>query len=284
MFTSLFGSQTDEEIGKAVLKSIESFDQSMLNISNLLSFGLNDNNYNAFYNIANDISIAIGGVCLAIAVICTYMAMVKEGLTLRGDWKKIVTILLKLAITKGLIDTATQFMTWIYSFPAKITQITIDHTTNKQTGALSKLFNPLDIAAGLGITPKSGMMDRFVALQYGKILGLVFFFLTIAIYIIAIARILKIYTLLAFSSVAFSKIPLYGFEGCKGYVKEMCALGLQGAIIATTVCLFEVANVSMSKIIGNVGGTWGSFGSIMVLGISMCLLIFKSEELARKVI
>ncbi|MBX4267193.1 hypothetical protein [Clostridium estertheticum] len=278
---SMFTSISLEDIGNAVKLQIVGFDDRMNSLSTVLSFGLNEPAYSKFYNIANDISLAIGGVCLAIAVIMAYTAIVKEGLTLKGDWKKIVTILLRLAITKGLIDSSTQFITWIYSFPAKITSIVIDHTSGKSK-MLAEIFKPEDIANGLGITKQSGVIDKFVALQYAKFLGFAFFFLGIIIFIIALARILKIYTLLAFSALAFSKIPLYGIDGCKEYIKEMCALGLQGGIIATTVSLFEVGNTTIASICST--GIYGSLGSIFVLSISMLLLILKSEEIARKVI
>lgn len=271
------------DIGNAVKEQIIDFDEKIKSLNSIISFGLNDPNYSKLYHVASDISLAIGGVCLAIAVIYTYLAIVKEGLSLRGDWKKIITILLRLAITKGLIDTSTQFIMYIYSFPAKITEIVVNYTTNKSNGGLlGSIFNAEDIANGLGITKDSGMMAKFVALQYAKILGFFFFILSIVIFIIALARILKIYTLLAFSSVAFAKIPYYGIEGCKEYIREMCALALQGAIITTSVCLFEVANTSISSICST--GSYGSLGSVIVLSISMILLIFKSEELARKVI
>lgn len=279
---SMFDTITVEDIGNAVKDQIVGFDQKIDSLNSVLSFGLNDSHYSAFYSIASDVSIAISGVCLAIAVIMAYTAIVKEGLSLRGDWKKVVTILLRLAITKGLIDSSTQFVTWIYSFPAKITQIVIAHTTNTGSGVLSGVFNPTDIANGLGITESSGIINKFVALQYAKVLGFVFFILGIMIFIIALARVLKIYTLLAFSALAFAKIPMYGIDGCKEYIKEMCALGLQGGIIAVVVCLFEVGNVTISSICDT--GPWGSLGSIFVLSISMILLIFKSEEIARKVI
>lgn len=278
---SMFTTITVKDIGNAVQTQIVGFDDRMNSLNSVLSFGLNDPNYIKFYNVAQNISLAIGGVCLAIAVIMAYTAIVKEGLSLRGDWKKIVTILLRLAITKGLIDCSTQFITWIYSFPAKITAIVITHTTSTST-MLNDIFKPEDIAKGLGITNNSGVIDKFVALQYAKFLGFAFFFLGIVIFIIALARILKIYTLLAFGALAFAKIPLYGMDGCKEYIKEMCALGLQGAIIATTVSLFEVGNTTIAGICNT--GIYGSLGSIFVLSISMLLLILKSEEIARKVI
>lgn len=280
---SIFDPITKEDIGNAVLDQIKDFDEKIQSLKDVISFGLNDSNYIDLYNVATGISLTIAGVCLAIAVIMAYMAIVNEGLTLRGDWKKIVTILLRLAITKGLIDSSTQFVVWIYSFPAKITELAINYTTDKhKSGILTSVFKAEDVATGLGVTDDSGILSKFVALQYARVIGFVFFVLAIAIFIIALARILKIYTLLAFSSLAFAKIPLHGFSACKDYLKEMCALGLQGAIIVTSICLFEVANTSISAICGT--GVMGSLGSVFVLGISMCLLIFKSEEIARKVI
>jgi hypothetical protein len=279
----MFDKITTDIIGQEVQKQISYFDDTVKGMSNLLAFGLNDGKYHKLYEVASSISIAIGGVCLAMAVIYTYFAIVKEGISLRGDWKKIVTILLRLAITKGLIDTSTQFVSWIFSFFAKISQIVIQVTTNKSGGTLSSLLNVTDIARGLNVTDKSGTIDMFVALQYAKFLGFGFFILTIIIFIIGVARILKIYTLLAFCSVSFAKIPLYGFEGCKEYLKEMCALGLQGGIIMATISLFQVASVSIADIVGT-NSTWGSLGGIIVMAISMILVIFKSEEIARKVV
>lgn len=279
---SLFDPITPEDVGNAVLKSIEDFDNKMQSLNSLLSFGLDDSTYSSLYDVATGISLAIAGVCLAIAVIMAYMAIVKEGLTLKGDWKKIVTILLRLAITKGLIDASTQFIMWIYSFPAKITNLVISYTSNKQNNSvLASIFKPEDVASGLGITEKSGTISKFVALQYAKLIGFTFFILSIVIFIIALARILKIYTLLAFSAVAFAKIPLTGLDGCKSYLKEMWALGLQGGVIACSVCLFQVLNTNIADICGT--GLWGSLGSVFVIGISMFLLIFKSEEIARKI-
>lgn len=280
---SMFSPITVEDIGNAVQTQIVDFDKKINSLSSLLSFGLNDANYSDFFNIASDISIAIGGTCLAIAVIYAYLAIVREGVSLRGDWRKVVSILLKLSIAKGLIDSSTQFIMWIYSFPAKITQLVIQYTTGKNnSGLLATVFNPDDIAKGLGITSSSGTIDKFVALQYAKMMGFCFFILSIIIFIIALARILKIYTLLAFSSLVFAKLPLYGLDGCKEYIKEMCALALQGGIIATSICLFEVGNVTISNICKT--GVYGSLGSVIVLSISLILLIFKSEEIARKVV
>jgi hypothetical protein len=280
---SMFDPITTDTIAQEVQKQIAYFDSNVNGMSNLLTFGLNDGKYSKLYGLAGDISIGISGVCLAMAVIYTYLAIVKEGISLRGDWKKVVTILLKLAITKGLIDTSTQFITWIYSFFAKISQLVIQTTTNSSGGTLGSLLNTDDIAHGLNVTNASGIIDRFVALQYAKFLGFGFFILTIMIFIIGLARILKIYVMLAFGAVAFAKIPMYGMEGCKEYIKEMCALGLQGGIIMATIAMFQVASLSIADIVDTTS-SWGSLAGIFVLAISMILILFKSEEIARKVV
>jgi len=279
----MFDPITTDTIAQEVQKQIAYFDSNVNGMSSLLTFGLNDGKYSKLYGLAGDISIGISGVCLAMAVIYTYLAIVKEGISLRGDWKKVVTILLKLAITKGLIDTSTQFITWIYSFFAKISQLVIQTTTNSSGGTLGSLLNTDDIARGLNVTNASGIIDRFVALQYAKFLGFGFFILTIMIFIIGLARILKIYVMLAFGAVAFAKIPMYGMEGCKEYIKEMCALGLQGGIIMATITMFQVASLSIADIVDTTS-SWGSLAGIFVLAISMILILFKSEEIARKVV
>jgi hypothetical protein len=112
-----------EDIGNAVQSQIDGFDQRMESINSVISFGLNDPSYHNFYQIANNVSIAISGVCLAMAVIFAYLAIVKEGLTLRGDWKKVVTILLRLAITKGLIDSSTHSLPGFTLFHLRYTSI-----------------------------------------------------------------------------------------------------------------------------------------------------------------
>ena len=274
-----------EQIGKEVLNSIEVFDEQIQSLKSVISFGLDDASKHTLFNQASDISIAIGGVCLAVAVILAYVSIVREGLSLRGDWKKVVTIMLRLAITKGLIDTSTQFVAWIYSFPAKITSIVISNTSNLggEDGKLATMLKVEDIANGLGVSSDSSKIERLMALMYAKMLGFFFFVIALVIMIIVIGRMLKIYTLLAFSSVAFAKIPLNGLSSCKDYIKEMCALGLQGGIIATSVSLFEVAVTDASSIV-NINSSWGTFGVIVVLAVSMILLITKSEEIARKVI
>lgn len=280
---SMFDPITTDMIGQEVQKQIAYFDSSVKTMGNLLTFGLNDSKYSKLYDFATTISLSIGGVCLAMAVIYTYLAIVKEGLTLRGDWKKVVTTLLYLSLAKGLIDTSTQFMAWIFSFFSKISEIVMQVTTNSSDGALSSMLNVNDIANGLNVTAKSGVIDLFVAYQYAKFLGLGFFVLTIMLYIIGLARILKIYVLLSFASVAFAKIPMYGFEGCKEYIREMGALGLQGGIIMATIAFFKIATTLISDIVGT-SSPWGSLTGIIVLAISMILVIFKSEEIARKVV
>lgn len=280
---SLWDPITVESIGKKVVRDIEDFDANVRSIGDLLSFGLADDKYSSLYQVAGSISLAIGGVCLAMAVIYAYMAIVKEGLTLRGDWKRIVTILLKLAIAKGLIDCSTQFITWIYSFFAKISQLVIEITTNKSEGSLGAFINPQDITNGLGIDKNTGKLTLHIVNQYANLIGFFFFILGVFLFIIALARILKIYLLLSFGAIAFAKIPLYGFEGCKDYVKEMKALGLQGAIISGAIGLYEIAICNIADIV-TIKSVWGSFGSILVVSISLMLLISKSEELARKVV
>ena len=106
---AMFGEYTMETIGREVQKQIEYLDSNIRAMSDLLAFGLNDSKFTDLFGASSIISTSIAGVCLAMAVIYAYFAIVKEGLTLRGDWKKIVTILLRLAIAKGLIDTSTQF-------------------------------------------------------------------------------------------------------------------------------------------------------------------------------
>ena len=281
---SMFDEMTPEGIAQKVVEQIEYFDKNVHSMSDLLSFGLDSDKYNTLYQSASNVSIAISGVCLAIAVIYAYMAIIKEGLTLRGDWKKIITILLQLAIAKGLIDCSTQFMSWIFSFFSKISKIAIEKTTGVGSeNVLSTFLKIEDIERGLNINEKTGLIDLFVAKQYANFLGFFFFILGIIIFIIGVSRILKIYTMLAFSAVAFSKIPLYGFNGCKDYIKEMCALGLQGGIIAVTIGLFEVLSANIANIV-TIESTWGSLASILVVAISMLLIIFKSEEMARKVV
>lgn len=281
---SMFDEMTPEGIAQKVVEQIEYFDKNVHSMSDLLSFGLNSDKYNILYQSASNVSIAISGVCLAMAVIYAYMAIIKEGLTLRGDWKKIITILLQLAITKGLIDCSTQFMAWIFSFFSKISELAIEKTTGVSSeNVLSTFLKIEDIERGLNINEKTGLIDLFVAKQYANFLGFFFFVLGIIIFIIGVARILKMYTMLAFSAVAFSKIPLYGFGGCKDYIKEICALGLQGGIIAVTIGLFEVLSANIASIV-TIESTWGSLASILVVAISMLLIIFKSEEMARKVV
>lgn len=164
----LFDDIKESDISDAVLDSIKGFDSQVQSLSDLLSFGLNDQKYSAFYQVTDLISTGISGICIAIAVVMAYFAIVKEGISLRGDWKKVVTILLRLSISKGLIDASTQFITWIYSFPAAITQKVIEVTTNKGSGLLEQIFNPQDILNGLGITKDSGDISKFVALQYAN--------------------------------------------------------------------------------------------------------------------
>lgn len=276
-----FDTITTTTIGNEVKTQIDYFDSNLKSMSDLLAFGLNDDKYSSLYTTASNISLAIGGVCLALAVIYTYFAIVKEGITLRGDWKRVVEILLKLAITKGLIDSGTEFITWFYSFFAKISELVLN-TTGDKSGPLGDLFNADDIAAGLGVKDTSGLVNLLMADLFAKILGLMFFALGIIVFIIAISRLLKIYVLLSFGSVKFAKIPLSGFESCKDYFQEMAALGLQGGIIAATICFFEVAASNISTIIPS-NSQWGSFANVFILAISMILVIFKSEEIAKKV-
>lgn len=280
---SMFDPITTDMIGQEVQKQIAYFDSSVKSMGDLLTFGLNDSKYSKLYDLASTISLSIGGVCLAMAAIYTYLAIVKEGISLRGDWKKVVSILLSLSIAKGLIDTNTQFIAWIYSFFAKISQIVLQVTTNSGDGALSSMLNVDDIARGLNVTKDSGVINLFVAYQYAKFLGLGFFVLTIMLYIIGLARILKIYVLLAFGAVAFAKIPMYGFEGCKEYIREMGALGLQGGIIMATIAFFKLSTTMIGDLVGTTS-PWGSLTGIIILAISMILVIFKSEEIARKVV
>lgn len=281
---AMFGEYTMETIGGEVKKQIEYLDSNIRAMSDLLAFGLNDSKFTDLFEASRLISSSIAGVCLAMAVIYAYYAIVKEGLSLRGDWKKVVTILLRLAIAKGLIDISTQFLGWIYSFFAKMSQLAITATTGGAYNGLSDMLEVTDIAKGLNITSDSApLFDRFSAFLFAKFLGFGFWILGIVLLIIALGRILKIYTLLAVGSVAFAKIPLDGFNSCKEYIRELCALGLQGGVITIAICLFQIACANAGQLISTTS-TWGSMGTIVVLAISLILLIFKSEELARKVV
>lgn len=280
---SLFGGYTVAEIGAEVQKQMSYFDSNINALSDLLAFGLNDEKYSRLFDVASKVSTTIGGVCVAIAVIYAYAAIVKEGINLRGDWKRVVSILLKLSISKGLIDTSTQFMAWIFSFFSKISQLIMTKTNEIKGESLDKFFSNADIGKALNIKDDGPLLDRFVAMQYAKFLGFGFFILGIILLVIGITRILKIYLMLSFSAVVFAKIPMYGWDGCKEYVKELCALGLQGGIIAATICLFQISTTMVSTLIKTTS-TWGALGGIIILIISMMLLIFKSEEIARKVV
>lgn len=283
-----FFNYTMDDVTNAVSGAIGGFDNTVKSVSNLMSFDLQGTGGNgawsSLWKAASDVSLGISVVAVCMAVIYTYIAIVKEGLTLRGDFKRIISIILRLCITKGLIDTATSFMFWIYSFGAKITTIVCDKMTGEGNPALKDMFKADQLAKGLGITDKSSGFDCFVALQYSKMFSFFLWGLGIALVIISVARVLKIYLMMMFSSVAFAKLPLEGYNGIKEYISNFFALSLQGAIIVGAVGLYKLC-VAHSDAISHsyTDSMFGSFGLIVIFSISLVLIIAQSESIAKKI-
>lgn len=279
----MFFDYSVENVTNTVAEAIAGFDNTVKSVSDLMSFDLKGSSWSSLWDMASNVSTTISVVAVCIAVIYTYIAITREGLTLKGDFKKIITILLRLCIAKGLIDSATNFMFWIYSFGAKITMI----TASKVGGGnqeLKAMFKPDELAKGLGLNSESKGFECFVQLQYAKVLGFFLWGLGIALIIIALARILKLYLMMMFSSIAFAKLPLDGYNGIKEYVSGFLALSLQGAIIIGAIGLYK-ACVANSAAISSIytDSIFGSFGLIVILSISLVLIIAQSESIAKKI-
>lgn len=283
---SLFHYSTDDVIN-AVDNAIKNFDSTVSSVTNLLTFNLKEGIWREMWTSTDRISTAISVVAVCMAVIYAYTAIVKQGLTLKGDFKKIITIILRLCIAKGMIDYATSFMFWIYSFGAKITSIVSTKASKiSQPQTLINLFNKDEFLAGLGLNSSSSSWDCFLGyIQTKFFFGIFFWGLGIALMIIAIARILKIYIMAMFSCIAFAKLPLYGYDGIKEYVSSILALSLQGAIMIGAITLYKFCIFRA----GDIGrfytdSMFGTFGIITILSISLVLIIAKSETIAKKIV
>lgn len=283
-----FFNYTMNDVTNAVSGAIGGFDSTVNKVSNLMSFNLKGTGsstdaWSSFWNATDEVSTAIAGVSICLAVIYTYVAITREGISLKGDFKKILTILLRLVITKGLIDSATDFMFWIYSIGAKVTTIVASKMTGAGNSSLKDMFKGDQFANGLGITANSSGFDCFVAVQYSRIFGFFLWGLGIALAIIAVSRIFKVYIQIMFSSLAFAKLPLEGYNGIKENLSSFFGLSLQGAVIVGAIGLYKIG-VAHSDVISQVytDSMFGSFGLIIILSISLVILIFQSESIAKK--
>lgn len=283
-----FFNYTADNVADEVSKAITGFDNTVKSVSNFMSLNLQGTGSNdAWSNLwkaVSDVSIGISAVAVCMAIIYTYIAIVREGLTLKGDFKRIISIILRLCIAKGLIDTATSFMFWIYSFGAKITNIVSNKMVGGGSSSLKEMYNGAQFAKGLGVKPDSSGFDCFIALQYAKIFSFFLWGLGIFLIIISISRILKLYLMMMFSSIAFAKLPLEGYNGIKEYVSSFFALSLQGAIIVGTVGIYKLC-VANSDMISHIytDSMFGSFGLIVIFSITLVLIISRSELIAKKI-
>ncbi len=279
-----FFNYTIDDVTNTVKASVDGFDNAVQGITGLMTFDLNGSDWGSVATVVKNVSTGISTIAVCMAVIYTYLAIVREGLTLRGDFKKVISIILRLCITKGLIDSATSIMFWIYSFGAKITNVVCNLTTGKSS-TLTDVFKPEDVAVGLGLDVKTGVkgFDCFIALQYAKILGFFMWGLTIVLVIIGLSRIIKIYLNAMFSSIAFAKLPLEGYNGIKEYISSYIGLSLQGAVIVGAIAIYKIC-LSNIGIISSfyTDKVFGSFGTIVILSITLILTIAQSETIAKK--
>lgn len=279
---SFFSGYTPDVVSDRVKQAISGFDNTVDSVSNLMSFNLKGGEFSSFWNAVKDVSTGIEVVAISLAIIYTYIAITKEGISLKGDLKKMLTILLRLVITKGLIDSATDFMYWIYSIGATVTKI-VNSKIGSGNESLKDIFNSVEFAKGLGITDKSSGFDCFVATQYANVISFFLWGLGIALIIIAISRVFKVYLQIMLSSLAFAKLPLEGYNGIKDTISSFFGTSLQGAVIIGATGLFKMG-VAHSDSISNIfkGQMFGSFGVIVVFAISLVLVIFQSESIAKK--
>jgi len=277
-----FFNYTENDVTNAVKGAIAGFDNTVNGIANLMSFNLKGDKFASIWNTVNDVSTGIEVVAVCLAVIYTYVAITREGISLKGDLKKFLTILLRLVITKGLIDSSTDFMFWIYSIGAKLTTI-VNSKIGSGNQSLESLYNSDDFAKGLGITASSSGFDCFTAVQYSRIFGFFLWGLGIALIIIGVSRIIKIYLQIMFSSLAFAKLPLEGYNGIKDNISSFFALSSQGAVIIAAIGIFKIL-VAHADVISNifVDPMFGSFSIIVVLAISLVIVVFQSESIAKK--
>lgn len=276
---------TQADVTNTVSNAVDSFDKTVNQVGSLMSFNLGQNgDFSTLWNLASGVSTAISVVSVCMAVIYTYLAITREGISLKGDFKKFITILLRLCIAKGLIDSATNFMFWIYSFGAKITTIVNDKLTGSNN-SLKSMLNADQLAKGLGLPNNPSGFDCFIAIQYAKLLGFFLWGLGIALVIIAVARILKLYVMMMFSSIAFAKLPLEGFNGIKEYLSSFLALSIQGAIIIGATGLYKLC-VANSTVISSkyTDSMFGSFGLIVIFSISLVIIVAQSESIAKKLV
>lgn len=280
---------TPDDITNALESSIKDFDLTVSNVVDLLTFNPKQGIWTELWNLAQGVSTAVSTVAVCMAVIYAYLAIIKQGLTLKGDFRKIITIVLRLCITKGMIDYSTDFMFWIYSFGAKITQLSNGAGLAATGDNLSSLLN--DDAknaylAGLGLNSSSkGLECLFGWMQTKCFFGVFFWGLGIALMIIALSRILKLYILAMFSSIAFAKLPYTGYDGIKEFINTILALSLQGAVMIGAVALYKFCIVRAGDI-GSfyTGSMFGQFGVMTVLSICLILIIAKSETIAKKIV
>ncbi|MGM9531047.1 hypothetical protein [Intestinibacter sp.] len=281
---------TTNDVTQALEETIKNFDSTVSSIVDLLTFNPKTGIWVRFWELSDKISITISAVAVCIAVIYAYLAIIKEGLTLKGDFKKIITILLRLCITKGLIDYSTSFMYWIYSFGVKITKLTNDGIGELDGDNLSSLFTDAakqQYLAGLGLDGTPNSFECFIGYIETKFFfGIFFWGLAIMLMIISIARIFKIYIIAMFSGIALAKIPFYGFEGIKEYIKNILGLSLQGAIMIGAIALYKYCIVNNAEDISGfyTDGIFGMFGVIAILSICLILIIAKSETIAKMLV
>lgn len=283
-----FFNYTIDDVTNAVASSIQGFDNTVTSISNLMSINLkgtggSNDAWSSIWTATNDVSTGIGAVSICLAVIYTYVAITREGISLKGDFKKILTVLLRLVIAKGLIDSATNFMFWIYSIGAKVTTIVTSKMTGEGNASLKAMFKGDELAHGFGITANSSGFDCFIATQYARIFGFFLWGLGIALIIIAVSRIFKVYLQIMFSSLSFAKLPLEGYNGIKDNISNFFALSIQGAVMIGAIGIYKLC-VAHSDVISKIytDSMFGSFGLIIILSISLVIVIFQSESIAKK--
>lgn len=280
---------TIDNIKEALEKSIKDFDMTVANVTDLLTFNPKDGIWAEFWNVAKDVSTAVSSVAICMAVVYAYIAITKQGLTLKGDFRKIITILLRLCISKGMIDYSTDFMFWIYSFGSKITTQVSNVTSGKGSGDLMAILTDdakNSYISGLGLTSDSNMAARLVGwVQTKCFFGVFFWGLGIVLMIIALARVLKIYLLAMFAGIAFAKMPYAGFDGIKEYISSILALSIQGAIMIGAITLYKFS-IARADDIGKfyTNSMFGQFGILTIFSICLVLIIAKSESIAKKIV
>ena len=216
-------------------------------------------------------TISQGVVATAISLACVYalIGFIKEGLDFKNNWEGLLKCIIRLILTKGLLQNSTDIMLAIYKVGAELCS-SINGNLNMSVPNIAIADNPEGLIATI-----------FSYIKYFPF-QIVLWFCGVIILVICLGLFIQICIYIMFAPISLAQFASNGFDSIKNFLKDYFAVCLQGAIMMGSMSLFSVL-LANKDIFGQFSDSFlGDIGLQIVYCFVLIKVLISSQSWARK--